>query len=172
MLIVLGLGCTESVDFEQAENLVLEPVIESSIIFYKANAGDFFVGGSQVNTASDFTEIDIFGGSFIQDNLIKVEFVFETKNSINRPYSLQVDFLDGNSNLLETFTADAPAATNNEVVESIHTETFEGASLANIKQSEFLVFTLTMLPGEAITPDSPGAIELKSKGVFYLNVDL
>lgn len=171
-LIILMLGCTEPVDFDQAKNLVLEPVLESSLIFYKATAGDFFVGGTEANTASDFTEIDIFSGSFINDNLIKIEFVFETKNSINRPYSLQVDFLDSNSNILETFTADTPAAINNEVVESTHIETFEGTALANVKQSQFLVFTLTMLPGEAITPDSPGEIDLKSKGVFYFNVDL
>ncbi len=170
--LLLIASCTEPVDFNQAEDLILEPVIESSIIFYKATAGDFFTGGTEVNTASDFTEIDIFSGSFINDNLIKVEFVFETKNSINRPYVLRVDFEDGANNILETLTIETEASPDNQVIENTFTRTFEGSSLNNIKQSQFLRFTLTMLPGEAITPDSPGEIDVKSKGVFYFNVDL
>lgn len=164
--------CTKPVDFDQAKDLEIAPVIESSIIFYNANAGDFFIGGSEVNTASDFAEIDIFRNTFVRDNLIKAEFVFETKNSINRPYSLEVNFEDVNGNVLETFTIDTPAATDNQEIERTYIQTFEGQSLNNIKQSTVLRFTLNMLPGEEIVEDSLGEIDLKSKGVFYLNVDI
>lgn len=164
--------CTKPVDFNQAKDLMLDPVIESSLIFYNAKAGDFFIGGSEENTVSDFAEIGIFSDGFVRDNLIKAEFVFETKNSINRPYELTVNFEDNSNNILETFTIETPAAVNNELIENVHIETFEGNSLNNLKQSQILRFTLRMLSGEEISEGSLGEIDLKSKGVFYLNLDI
>ncbi|MEW4922993.1 hypothetical protein [Algibacter sp. 2305UL17-15] len=169
-MLTLFFGCAKPVDFNQLDDLTLLPVMETSIIFYNATAGDFFVGGQEENVAQDFVFIDVFNNGFVQDNLVRAEFVFETKNSINRAYSLQLDFLDVGGALLESFSINSPASPNNEVVASEHSEVFEGATLANIKQSRILVFTLEMLPGAPINQNSPGEIDLKSKGIFHLSL--
>ncbi|TBN01357.1 hypothetical protein EYD45_13200 [Hyunsoonleella flava] len=171
LVTLLVCGCTKPIDFDQANDLVLQPVIESSLIFYSASASDFFVGGSEQSTAEDFVEIDLFGGSFIQDNLVRVEFVFEIENSINRAYQLRLNFLDENNQLLESFNVNTDASPNNEVIASTHMEVFEGDALERLKQSRIIAFTLVMQPGEAINQDTPGEISVKSKGVFSLNID-
>lgn len=164
-------NCTKPIDFDQASDLVLQPVVESSLIFYSAKAEDFFIGGSEQSTAEDFVEIDLFNGSFIQDNLVKVEFVFEIENSINRSYQLRLNFFDENGQSLVSFNVDTEASPNNQVIPSTHTEVFEGDALERLKQSKLLEFTLVMLPGEAINQNTPGEISVKSKGVFSLNID-
>lgn len=171
ILLFLMFNCSKAVDFNQADDLVLEPIVESSLVFYKASAEDFFIGGSEQVTAEDFAEIDFFNNSFIQDNLIKVEFVFQVENSINRAYRLSVSFLDGNGQILETFDVNTAASPNNQVIPSEHIETFEGAALQRVKQARLLVFRLTMLPGTPINENTPGEISVKSKGILFLNID-
>jgi len=169
--LLLFFACTKPIDFNQVENLVLEPVVESSLIFYTASASDFFVGGSEQSTAEDFAEIDVFNNSFVQNNLIKVDFVFNVENSINREYSLTVSFLDGNEQILETFNVNTEASPNNLVIATQHVETFEGASLQRIKEARALVFRLTMQPGTPINQSTPGEISVKSKGILSLNIN-
>lgn len=171
VLLLLLHNCTKPIDFNQVDDLVLQPVVESSLIFYTARAEDFFVGGSEQNTAEDFVEVDFFSGSFIQESLVKVEFVFDIENSINRPYQLRLRFLDVNGQLLESFTVDTAASPTNQTIATTHTEVFEGASLERIKQTGIIEFTLVMQPGEPINQNTPGEISVKSKGVFSLNID-
>ncbi|MFS4484079.1 hypothetical protein ACKGJY_13745 [Hyunsoonleella sp. 2307UL5-6] len=168
--LMLFIACTKPVDFNQLDDLLLEPVVESSIFFFNAEASEFFTGGTEQSEVSDFVQIDIFNNSFINNNLIKLEFVLDIENSINRAYELQLDFLDTNGDLLETFTISADASPNNSVIANTHTEVFEDEALVRIKQSSILNFTLRMLPGEPITTDTPGEIEVHSIGVFHLNI--
>lgn len=171
VMLLLLCNCTKPVDFNQVDDLVITPVVESSLIFYTAKAEDFFIGGSEQSTAEDFVEIDLFNGSFIQENLVKVEFVFEIENSINRAYQLRLRFLDVNGQVLESFNVNTAASPNNQTIATVHTEVFEGISLERLKQSRILEFTLVMQPGEPISQDTPGEINVKSKGVFSLNID-
>ncbi|MFD2727201.1 hypothetical protein [Hyunsoonleella rubra] len=170
LVLLSNFGCTKPIDFDQADDLLLEPVLESSIIFYEATASDFFAGGMLQNVVQDEVGIDIFGDSFVQDNLVKAEFVFEVKNSMDRAFDLRLDFLDGNGQLLESFTVDTPASPDNSEIITEYVETFEGVPLENLKQSRQLVFTLVMQTGPPLNQNSQGTIALKSKGIFYLMI--
>ena len=108
---------------------------------------------------------------FILENLEKAELVFEITNSINRDFSVTVDFIDSNSQRQHAFTIFVAASSNNVKVVSNYTEVFEDVSLEALKSTSVLVFTLNMLPGAAINENTLGSISLKSKAVFYLNID-
>ncbi|GAA4238510.1 hypothetical protein GCM10022291_29250 [Postechiella marina] len=168
---LIGVSCTEEIDLDQVNDLEINPVLESSLFYFEAAAGDFFLGGSGAYTAGDYVVLDIFDNEFVNDNLIKAELVFETVNSINRAYQVQVDFLDNTNTLRHSFTFSADASPNNENLTFEHIEVFEDETLENLKETTTLVFRLTMLPGAPVDPNSPGSIHLKSKGVFYLNID-
>lgn len=163
------ISCTKEIDFNQVNDIEISPILETSLIFFDATAPDFFIGGSELSVVQDFVLIDVFNSTFINDNLIKTEFVLETINSINRGYSLRIDFLDNSNQLQHSFTTTAPASPSNSDVFSSHTEVFEGASLVALKQTSQLVFTLIMLPGPPINDATLGRIHLESKNVFYFN---
>jgi len=163
------MGCTKEVDFNQVNDFEVSPVLESSMFFFDASAADFFVGGTEVSIVQDFIFLDIFNSSLINNNLIKSEFVLETINSINRAYSLRIDFVNNANQLQHSFTVTAPSSSLNSDLITNHTEVFEGATLAALKRTTKLVFTLSMLPGPPIDENTLGRIHLESKGVFYFN---
>ena len=165
-----AIGCTKPVDFSQASNLELEPVIESSLIFYRANAGDFFSGNTEERSVSDFVQAEIFRNNFVKENLIRADFVFEIENSINRAFELTISYKDVGGQVLDTFALNAEASPTNEILEFNFTEIFEGNRLDILKQTEIFEFTLTMQSGAPITGTSPGEIGLKSKVAFYFSI--
>lgn len=164
-------SCTKDIDFDQANNFQVSPVLESSLIFLNEPASQFIENGEELATIQDEVLITIFNDQFIQDNLQKAEFVFEISNSINRGYSLRVEFLDEIDQLLHVMSIQISASTNNQPILQTHIETFEGTSLLALMNTKKMDFTLNLEPGEPLTENSPGEIILKSKGVFYFNID-
>lgn len=169
-LSLVSISCTEDIDFDQAEDLVLTPALEASLIYFDEPANRFFDDGTGVNTIQDFVSVEFFNDEFIVDNLVKAEFVFETKNTINRAFELQVDFLDQSNNVQHTIVVNEDAAPDNTDTTTIFTEVFEGSSLAALKRSVAIVFTLRLLPGEPIDANTPGRIQYKSYAAFYINI--
>lgn len=167
----ISVSCTKDVDFNQINDLEISPIIESSLFYFDATANDFIIGGSdEFNIPTEFIAIDLFNNQFTNDNLIKVELLFEIVNSINRSYRIQVDFLDNSSQLLHTFSFSAEASITNEDLITQKIEIFEGQNLISLKQTRQIAFTLIMLPGVPINASTQGKIYLESKGTFYLNI--
>ncbi|WP_242202435.1 hypothetical protein [Aestuariivivens insulae] len=166
------LSCTKPVDFDQANDLVLEPVVASDLIFFKANATEFFVNNTELVTVKDSVIIDLFRREFFVDHVAKAEFVFEITNSINRGGRVTVELFDINDQKRHEFSITAPASPDNSDVVTTHTEVFEAQALDALKVTDKVVLTLQVLAGgDPLNDNSPGRIELKSKGVFYVKVE-
>ncbi len=165
-------SCTEEVDFNQAKDLTLEPILASDLIFFNAPATKFFIDGSELSTIRDSVIIDLFNRDFVVDNVVKAEFVFETTNSINRAFSVQIDFLDDTDLHKHSFTISSLASPTNTDIVSMHTEVFENTLLDALKASNKVILTVQALSGGSpINDNTPGRIQLKSKGIFYLKIE-
>tara|TARA_R110002049_G_scaffold271188_1_gene448344 strand:+ start:836 stop:1399 length:564 start_codon:yes stop_codon:yes gene_type:complete len=164
-------ACTKEVNFNQINDLQITPAIESSLIFFDEPANRFLDNGNEVLITQDFIIIDFFENEFIVDNLVKTDLVFETENSINRRFDLQVDFFDKSQQLQHSFTLKQEASTNNNEITSKFIEVFEDGTLDALKNTSVIVFTLRLFPGNPpINQTTPGRIKLKSKVVFYFNI--
>lgn len=173
-VITIGLflfSCTKEIDFKQADDFKISPVMESSLIFFDEPASRFFVNNTQTISIVDSIEIALFNNKFIVDNLIKADFVFEATNSINKTFQVRVDLINDTGQQLHTFTILALPSTDGSDVVSDHVEEFEGDTLVALKSTTKLVFTLSLLAGGSIDPTTPGRIKLRSKAIFYLNID-
>ena len=162
-------SCVEDIDFDQAKDFEITPVVESSLIFFDEPANTFLDNGNEITVIQDFLIIDFFNDEFMADNLVKAEFVFETINTIDRAFELQVDLFEGDQ-LQHTFTISQVASVNNEEVFTSHTETFENITLEALKRTNILVFTLRLLPAQPINQNTIGRIQLKSLAAFYLKI--
>ena len=162
-------SCVEEIDFNQTKDFQIRPVLESSLIFFDEPANSFLDNGTDITVIQDFIIIDFFNDEFIVDNLDKAEFKFETVNTINRAFELQVDLF--NSNQLEhSFTIFQEASSNNSENSTSYIETFEGNTLQALKRTNVLVFTLRVLPGSPINDNTLGKINLKSLVAFYFKI--
>ncbi|WP_211344286.1 hypothetical protein [Flavivirga rizhaonensis] len=163
-------SCTKEIDFEQADDFEISPVIESSLVFFDESASSFLANGTEIISIKDSIGIEVFNNDFVIDNLIKADFVFEATNSINKAFQIQVDFINDVDQQVHSFTLQALASTNGSDLLSNHVEVFEGDELEALKNTSKLIFTLSLLPGGTINPTTPGRIKLKSKAIFYLNI--
>ena len=167
---LINISCTESIDLKQAKDLVLTPALEASLIYFDEPASQFSGSGTGVNTIQDFVSVEFFGDQFINDNLEKAEFFFDTKNTINRTFELQVDFLDSSGISQHTLTITEDAAPDNTDTTTTYIEVFEDDDLVALKNTTIIVFTLRLLAGEAIKEDTLGRIMCNSYVAFYMNI--
>lgn len=159
-------ACTKSVDFNQINDLEITPAIESSLIFFEEPANRFLDNGNEILIIQDFIIVSLFDNDFIIDNLVKTDFVFETENTINREFDLQIDFFDNSLQSQHSFSITQGPLSNLN-----YTEVFEDDTLDALKNTATIVFTLRLSPGSpSITQSTPGRIKLKSKAVFYFNI--
>lgn len=176
LFILTLISCVKDVDFEQTDDIVLTPVLTSSVVFTDIEASRFSDNGMEIETVSDsVANIEIFTDEFVNDNLVKVELIFEAINSINRTFNLQVDFLNEMDELQQTFSFDALPSNSGNDVTTDFTVAFEGDDLVALKTSRKMVIALTLYPstdGTSLNENSQGRIQLKSKGLFYFNIEV
>lgn len=169
LILVLNLtffACTKDVDFNQINDLEVTPALEASLVFFDEPANRFLENGNEVSITQDFIIIDFFNNGFIEDNLVKAEFVFETENSIDRRFDLQIDFLDSSGQQQYSFSITQQPLSNNSYI-----EVFEDDALDALKRTTVIIFTLRLSSGSTpITETTQESIKLKSKAVFYFNI--
>lgn len=171
VFVITETSCTKDVDFNQINDLILTPVFESSLIYIDEPASRFLVQGNEVTYVQDAANIDFFQEDYVVEHLIKADFFFETTNSINRGFQVQVDMYDDFNQLLHSFSFFSDPSPDNSEVVNEHLEVFEGSTLNALKNTSKFVFTLTLQTGEPINENTPGRIILRSKGTFYLSIE-
>jgi hypothetical protein len=162
--------CTKDVDFNQIDDLEINPIVESSIIYFNAPASQFYNNG-EITVTQDFVLVDIFNNSITLDYLTKAEFTFESTNSINREFQLQMDFVDQNDIIQYSVILSAPPSPTNADIVTEQFVVFEGNALLALKSTVKIEFTITLLSGNPINQNTVGDIQLKSKGLFYFTIN-
>ncbi|TWO31655.1 hypothetical protein E1J38_012905 [Seonamhaeicola sediminis] len=171
LLSAFTIACTKDIDFNQIDDFEVTPVIESSLIFLDEPANQFLEDGVEISSVQDSVLVEIFKDAFIKEHLVKAEFVFETTNSINRGIELRIDFLTDSNIQLHSFSFAVEASSTNTPTIFNYTEVFENNTLESLFETGKLLFTLNLKPGPVINENTPGSIKLKSKGIFFLNID-
>ncbi len=171
LCVLVCVSCTKDVDFNQINDLQITPVFESSLVFIDEPANRFLVNGNEISYLQDSVNIDFFNDSFVVDNLVKAEFLFETTNSINRSFIVEVEMYDDGNQLQHSFSFSSSESPDHSPLVTEHLEVFENDTLEALKNTTKLVFTLKILPGESINETTLGRIKLKSKGAFYLKIE-
>lgn len=100
--------------------------------------------------------------------------MFETTNSVNRAFQVQVEFFNDAFELQEISSFTVLQSPLNEEIISESTKTFEGNSLEALKATSQIVITLTLLPssdGSILNENSIGQLRLRSIVTFYFDID-
>ncbi|MEZ7497678.1 hypothetical protein QO200_02885 [Flavobacterium sp. Arc3] len=170
LLVMLSFSCSSDLDFDQVNDLKLEPVFIANLTSFEIPASQFVVNGVEQNVAFDAQDFDIFRDSFFRNRLTRADFFFEINNTITRSYSLDIQLLDGNDQLLYTIHFDVPAYSGTEKLIT-QTEIFENANLDLLKSSKRMGFVIKMGAGSALNANSPGSLKLRSSATAYLVVE-
>lgn len=163
-------SCASDLDFNQVNDVKIEPVIVTNLAYFDVLANQFVTNGAEQNVIFDAPTVDVFNGSFFRQRLKKVELFFEMENTISRGYSVDLVFLDRNNQPVHAINLAIPPYSG-KVNKVTKTEVFENTQLDLLKRTTRIAFTMTMLPGAALSESSTGSLKLRSGVTAYLVVE-
>ena len=166
ILIFTTLSCSSDLDFEQVNDLQLEPVLVANLASFDIQANQFVVGGVEQPVIGDVIDFTLFNDPDFANNLRRIDLFFEFTNTINRAYTINLYFLDANNSRLFDIPFVIPAYTGNANVVT-KTEVFENAKFSLLKSTGKIAFVIVMLPGAPLTDSSVGSLKLRSSGTVY-----
>jgi hypothetical protein len=166
-LIIFAFSCSSDLDFNQVNDLKSEPVIIANLASFDVPANEFVTNGIEHTVSGDLLDFEVFSDSYFNNSLTRADFFFEINNTINRAYRLNLILLDNNSSPLYSIPIDVPAYSGVQNLVT-KTEIFENSKLDLLKKTTKIAFTITMLPGPALSESSQGSLKLRSSATLYL----
>lgn len=167
LILFFAVSCSSDLDFNQATDIKLKPAYALNFAAFDVLPNQFIVGGIEQSVVTDVLNYDVLKDPFFNNNLKKANFSFEVDNTINRAYTVNVNYLDTNDSILFTVSFNVPAYTGveNSVTKN---EVFENAKLNLLRQTKRLEFVVTMLPGPPLNENSLGSLKLRSSATIYI----
>lgn len=164
--VLLATGCVKDQDFNQADELVLTPVIETDLVFLQLTQDNFVnsSGEAEVSFVSQTTNLNFIRNGFIQNDLSRIDFTFDTANSFRQPFNTIVTFLDEAGQVAYELTFFVPASDTGEVVNGTYIESVMGEDLQRLKNAVSLQVSSSIILSE---DPIMGTLDFKSKARLY-----
>jgi hypothetical protein len=164
ILSILSLSCSSDLDFNQVNDLKVEPVVIANLASFDIQANQFVIGGVEQNLAGDVLNFNVFKDAYFTNALTKADFFFEINNTINRAFQLNLVFLDANNLPIYSIPFDVPANTSGIT----KTEIFQNSQLDLLKRTTKIAFVIILPPGvPVLTASSLGSLKLRSSATIY-----
>lgn len=169
LLVFLSFSCSSDLDFNQVDDLKLEPVFVANLTYFDVPANAFVDNGNEQSVVFDAQDFNPFKNSILRDDLVKVQFDFEITNTIARAYRIDLNLINKNNQTIETLTFNVPAYSGTANTHNF-SEVFENQRLTLLKTTAKISFGITMAPGTPLTETSPGNLKLRSGATLYLEI--
>ena len=115
-LLTTIVSCIKNVDFDQANDITITPVVKSTLIHFDITESNF----NTTNYKTDISEFQIFENGVAQHNTVKMDFLFDMENTFNKDINILYQFLDENLNIVGSINLVSEHSTD-----KIETVTFE-----------------------------------------------
>lgn len=160
-------ACIKNTDFDQAENIVLTPIIDLDLIYFNLQTSDFYdsITSSPILTVRDTTEIKFLDDTTLHEKLRRIEFYFKFTNSIPRNFQVDFQFL---SEMNDTTYLAETAVEQGSISAPVITgfiENVEGDGIIELTKSNKVVVSVTIPPN---SENLDGVLNLKSKATYFL----
>ena len=88
-------------NFSQADDLAVEPIVASSIFYFESTEEVINVAGSGAFYTETFT-FEAFSEAFIDDKILDGAFTYQLENTTSKPLDIEIEFLDASGNVLDS----------------------------------------------------------------------
>lgn len=163
-------ACIKNTDFDQAENIVLSPVIELNLIYFNLDARDFrdSITSNPILTVRDTTEIKFLNDSTLHESLKRVEFYFKFTNSIARDFQIDFQFLSEMNDTTYVAATSVAQGTLSTPVITEFIENVEGDAILDLTKANRVVVSVTI---PSSIENLEGTLNLKSKAIYFLELE-
>jgi len=166
ILFVLGsVSCVKDVDLDQAKDISLKPKLQIDLLIFDVDDADFVdsLTNQQKTILRDTVRLEFLDDSYIQEDLIEVEFSFKYINSFSQSFHNKISFLseDNSTQHVVEFNIDAGDNNNPAVTEVIDLIEFDQIQV--IQRSIKMAVEIETLPDN---DPFTGELKFQSKGLF------
>jgi hypothetical protein len=169
IILLFSASCSSDLDFNQANDLKLEPVVVANMASFDIKANQFIIGGVEQPLVGDVVNFEVFNDPDFSNNIRRTDFFFEFTNTINRAFIINLYLLDDTNVRLYTIPFNVAASSGSPIVVT-KTEIFENTRLDILKNTTKIAFAIALLPGPPLTSTSSGNLKLRSGGTLYFEV--
>jgi len=167
IIILIGffsLSCVGDLDFDQADDIFIEPVVLVSLIHFNTEGIDF-PGSVDQEVFNDESEVHFFDSDFAEDSITKVVIDYDMENTFDRNFSIKYNFLDSNGAVIHTTLLIIPA--NNHTLESDIFE--ENINLIDLLRTDKIAIEVIMEAGAPLNNDE--FFRFKSAAKVFLHIE-
>ena len=166
-LCCLCIACVRDTEFNQAQDIIWQPVGEVNLVYFNLNIAQFDTLPQNENfrIVIDTTEIRFLDESFMQDYLKKAEFYIKTTNSFALPIAANFTFLSEENEPFYQIDFTIPEGQNNNPVISEHLHIVQGEDISLFTMNDKLVTSFVI---ETQNDSLPGSLNLQSKVTFFI----
>jgi hypothetical protein len=175
-ILILGIfsfSCTSDLDFNQAKDVQIEPVVVADFATFDVKESQFSIAGIPQTQLSEVVAYDVFTDPFFKKSLIKADLFFEINNTINSAFAVELNFLDVNGYTIYTIPFVVPPYVGIPILVT-KTNTFVTDSDIDIlKNTRKIKFVITPLPSPTSPPlsaSSSASLKLRSSSTAVLLV--
>ncbi|MEO9893386.1 hypothetical protein [Aurantibacter sp.] len=163
-------SCVEDLDFDQFDDLQIEPVIEGSILYVEAPE-DIINRAIASNFYSQDFNFDGFSDAFFADRVIDGVVTYLVENTTSKDLNISVDFVDEAGNVLDVEFFNVPAAPPMQQILREIPYGGTGNSLDILINTSAIRVTAENNGDTSSTSDiSDAKVTIKSSGKFRLSV--
>ncbi|PKP26298.1 MAG: hypothetical protein CVU03_04575 [Bacteroidetes bacterium HGW-Bacteroidetes-2] len=160
-------SCVKDTDFNQADQIELNSVVELNFLFFTLQIDDFKQnpGLEGSLTVVDTTEVRFLNESFAQENLWSAEYFFRVSNSFPIGANANFTFLSDTNESFYVVSFPIQTATNNTPVVTEFTQVITLEEIALLTQTTKIVVTITL---DTLDENLSGTMNLQSKTTYFL----
>lgn len=165
-------SCSDSLDFNQIEDYVYEPIYTSALTFFSVSPIKFFnPAGIQENEITHIDDFSAFQRDFVKNSVVKIDFNAETKNEFDRDVTIIFDFLNETNDLV--YSASPIFIEANTTTPSLYLEEIIIADNPDILTASFVRVKASLEDtGTSMNPNDTSKFEFKSSITLYIKSEL
>lgn len=167
VLVFTLFSCVKDTDFNQADDVVLNPVVEVNFIYFTLEIDDFqpnpLIPGQL--TVIDTTEIRFLDDDFAVETIFAAEFLFRVTNTF--PVGVDANFIFLSEENEPFFTINFPIqiSEDGDPVLTEFTQLVTGEDIELLTQNDKVVVNITIQTGNQ---SLEGVLNLQSKTTYFL----
>ncbi|AZJ33828.1 MULTISPECIES: hypothetical protein [Tenacibaculum] len=165
------MSCIKDIDFSQAEDIEITPVIVASLVYANLDQTSLVTPtGIEIARIREVSRLEVFNNEGAED-LNKIELNFEINNPFDRNFKLNFNFLDENNAVTYRVTSinipkNTQAFNFQEVIDVL-----SNSSILNSTKIELILELLPSSDGTVIDINEPKKFTFKSAGTLYFKIN-
>jgi len=162
---VVMISCVKGVDLDQTEEIALTPDLQVSLLVFDVTSVDFKDKdtGEFTPIIRDTVRLEFLDDSYIQDDLVTVEFSFKYTNSFPQSFRNKISFLSENDRLQHSVIFDIAEGNKDAPAVTDWVDFIENERIDLIKNSIKMVVEIEVIPNQN---PIEGELKFESKGFF------